>query len=116
MQLPDAGYGEQQDFQSIQSGAPLAKAQSVGGTPAQASPQITGMGAPTQMPDTPVTAGAAMGAGPGMEALNLPQGSYDAQNAQDLRKYLPVLIDMASADDALPGMKQWVRTVIANLK
>lgn len=117
MQLPDAGYGEQADFQQIQSGAAIPKANqqtSTGGS-AQAVPPVTGLGAPTEQPGTPVTAGAALGPGPGQEALNLPQQDPDQLDAQALQKYLPTLIDIAMRDDTLPSTKQWVRGIIANL-
>jgi hypothetical protein len=80
---------------------------------APASP-IVPLGAPTQQPGTPVTAGAPMGAGPGPEALGLPSDP-NGMDAQELRKYLPVLIDIAQRDDTLPGTKNWVRSIIANL-
>jgi hypothetical protein len=54
-----------------------------------------------------------MGAGPGLEALGI-RGASSA-DAEELRKYLPVLIDIAQRDDTLPGTKRWLRTVIANL-
>lgn len=116
MDIPDAGYGEQSNFRSIQSGAKMANQpqvpQSSQGS-GQASP-IVGLGAPSQMPDVPVTAGSEYGAGPGPEALGLPQ-DLNQLDAQDLQKYLPTLIDIAQRDDTLPGVKNWVRSIIATL-
>lgn len=117
MQLSNAAYGEQQQFQDIQSGAKISNS-GVNPTPGPqgsgpASP-IVGMGAPSQQPDVPVTAGAAMGPGPGLEALGqvVPP---DRQDAEYLRKYLPTLVMMAERDDTPPSMKTWVRTIVANL-
>jgi hypothetical protein len=71
------------------------------------------MGAPSQEPGTPVTAGADMGAGPGLEALGI-RGTA-SEDSDAIRRYLPTLIDIAQRDDTLPGTKRWLRNVIANL-
>ena len=66
--IPSGGqYGARKDMMELQSGAPMA------GNPA---PQpninpITSMFEATQRPEEPITAGADMGAGPGMEALSM---------------------------------------------
>jgi len=115
MQLPDAQYGENAAFQEMQQGAPLA--QTSGGAPSAAPggmPSFTQMGAPSQEPWTPVTDGASVGAGAGMEALGqaIPPDKADATY---LKKYLPTFIEMAERDDTPPSMKTWVRTIIASL-
>lgn len=113
MDLPNANYGEGKDFREIQSGAKLPTDVSQGGGQPQVAPSFTGLGAPSQQPETPVTSGAAMGNGPGLEALGI-RGA-NTQDAEELRKYLPVLIDIAQRDDTLPGTKRWVRSIIAQL-
>jgi hypothetical protein len=117
MKLPNAQYGEGKEFTGIEAGAKLASASNApsaapAGPASSGSPSFIGLGAPSQQPDTPVTAGAAMGAGPGLEALGI-RGA--GQDAEQLRQYLPVLIDIAQRDDTLPGTKQWVRNIIATL-
>lgn len=66
--IPSGGqYGARKDMMELQSGAPMA------GNPApqpNISP-ITSMFESTQRPEEPVTAGADMGAGPGMESLSM---------------------------------------------
>lgn len=116
MELPDAQYGENAAFQEMQQGAPLPQQGTTGApaSPAGLMQSFTGMGAPTQTPDEPVTAGASMGAGPGMEALGQAI-SPDKQDATYLKKYLPTFIEMAERDDTPPSMKTWVRTIIASL-
>jgi hypothetical protein len=113
MALPNAQYGEAKGFQEIQSGAPLAQSSGMtapsGGS---AMPSFTPMDAPSTMPDTPVTDGAQFGAGAGPEALGLPQ-DLEQMDAQHLAKYLPTLISIAERDDTPPGMKAWVRSIIA---
>lgn len=94
VKLPDAGYGEQKDFQAIQAGAPVGKALTSGSTngapvPAQLPP---GLDAPSARPDQPVTHGADAGEGPGMASLGL-AGPNDmaANDVNYMLKYLPQL-------------------------
>jgi hypothetical protein len=67
--IPGGGqYGARKDMMELQSGAPMA------GNP-QVQPDVsplTGLLDPTTKPEEPITAGAAMGAGPGPEVLNAP--------------------------------------------
>jgi hypothetical protein len=64
-------YGDRKATEELMSSAPMAKQQQV--------PQlnVTGLFAPTEMPNEPVTAGSPLGAGPGMEALNLPARNFN---------------------------------------
>lgn len=68
--LPDAQYGEEKTYREQQRGAPLIQADPRPG-PASAGGgrPVTGLGDPSTRPDEPVTAGAALGPGPGPEAL-----------------------------------------------
>lgn len=114
MQIPDAKYGEQQDFQEIQGGAPMS-APSGGGSPMpMGMPAPTGLGEPSMMPDQPVTSGASMGAGPGTEALNIPSDSRES-----LRKMygpiLPALIVESQSRYATQQFKDAVAALIAIL-
>lgn len=113
MDLPNAAYGENADFQAAQQGAPMATDSGAAAAP-WSMPQVTGMGAPTGAPTEPVTSGAQYGPGPGTGALGLPT-NQQADDADYFRKYLPTLIEIAQSDDTPPGTKRWVRTVIANL-
>lgn len=100
--LPNAGYGESKDFESIQGGAPMAEAPSV-------PRQFTGigLGEPSGRPDEPVTAGADAGAGPGSEALGIP--NEDTADLQSLVAYLPVLEFMANRPNAHSSTRALVR-------
>lgn len=94
--LPDAGYGQQAQWQSIMQGAPLSNAgipspgptqtqmaqsaqQAAGQQAAQAATipaaQPVPLTAPTQRPDEPVTAGAPLGPGPGATPVAQQGGS-----------------------------------------
>jgi len=64
-------YGHRKATQELMSSAPMAKAQ-----PVPAAPPVTGMFAPTERPNEPVTAGNPLGAGAGPEALNLPARNF----------------------------------------
>lgn len=65
------GYGENADFNEMQSGAPLAAAPTVSTTrtrnmsPTGQRAAATPLFAPTQRPDEPITAGMPFGPGPG---------------------------------------------------
>lgn len=79
-------YGEQSDFQEIQSGAPMSAPGMPGGAPTAGVAAPTGLSAPSARPGEPVTAGAAVGAGPGPSALNLP-----SQGREEIKRiYGPV--------------------------
>lgn len=109
--LPNAGYGEQADYQQQKSAAPEAK--SPGGTTDFASifgdpaGRVVGLDQPTQQPGTPVTDGAALGAGAGMEALGLPDQKQ--ADLESIVPYLPVLEFMANQPGASWAMRNVVR-------
>lgn len=87
------GYGENADYNDIQSSAPLAAAPSVSNTRARkSSPTGSGVAAvplfaPTAFPDEPVTAGAPFGPGAG-PAMTSATGRTESL-AQTLEKLLP---------------------------
>ncbi|SRR6266540_1496421 len=117
--LPNPDYGEQQTFRAAQQAAPMATAPGP-----QARPQdmvsapdlshVVGLGAPTQRPGEPVTAGADSGAGPGSDVLGLPSvDPGDAGSIQYLRNSLPTLELMANMPMASTAFRQFVRRVRA---
>lgn len=112
VRVPTGGsYGEASQLQQLQQAAPLA-ATPGGDTaqPAAAPIPMTPFGAPTEQPGVPVTDGAALGAGAGLEALGLnPQKDEDLQR---LVQYLPVLEHMASQ----PGSARAARNLVRQLK
>jgi len=64
-------YGDRKATEELMSSAPMAKQRQV------PQPNVTGLFAPTEMPNEPVTAGSPLGAGPGIEALNLPARNFN---------------------------------------
>lgn len=118
-QLPNAEYGEQKNYQAMQRAAPAAES-GLDVTAANApSPvdmsQITPLTADSQFPNEAVTAGAAMGAGPGVDALGLSgRPSIPANVLASLADMLPTLELMASNPTASPEFRNFVRDVFAN--
>jgi hypothetical protein len=118
--LPNAEYGEGAAFAEAQSGAALNLADGAL-TPSASAPafqpplEVTPFGAPTQMPGMPVTSGAALGAGPGLEALGLvsDEETY-AEDRKKLVAYLPALEYIANGPNALPSMRALVRRIKAS--
>ena len=112
--LPNADYGEQATYQEQRQGAPVAKdsgqAPDFSSLFGSAASRVVGFDAPTNQPDVPVTAGAASGAGPGMEALGLPD--QKSEDIQKLTGWLPVLEFMSNQ----PGASWAMRNVVRQLK
>lgn len=99
VKLPDAGYGEQQNFQDIQSGAPIAKGGAPVGKAEAPSVPPPPLDAPSARTGEPVTHGADAGPGLGMDSLGLFDPSQvAAQDVQYMMRYLPQLqyaVDMS---------------------
>jgi hypothetical protein len=103
--IPGLGYGEGQATMAQQKAAPMAA------SPKPSASPLLDLMAPTARPNEPVTAGAAMGAGPGNEALTLPS-TADNQNDPDLemvRRYFPVLEYWANQPDTSQATKDYVQ-------
>jgi hypothetical protein len=116
-------YGEGQELMNIQQSAPLAAAPSIeqSGMPsglasAAASQPIIGLNEKSYRPNEPVTAGAALGAGPGMEALGPSMAeSFNKQlqaDNQRLVQYLPSLEQMSND----PSVSNTFRNFVQYLK
>ena len=117
MDLPNARYGEAQNFDQIQSGAPLGGSPSPVGATAtpQPRPMPVGMNEPSQMPGQPVTAGANAGLGPDMASLGLGGSDFSEDVRQRLAPLLPWLIQKADDPRASQALRDQVRYLIANL-
>lgn len=132
--LGNGDYGSEQAMEQIQQGAPMAyQPDALGAAPGtsssapQGNPQaqaalaaisgLTPLDAPSERPGVPVTDGADSGPGNSSAALGIPQTMTDLrrEDANYYRKYLPVFIKAANADDASPGFKQFVRNLIGYL-
>ena len=103
--LANAAYGEQKAFGEIQAGASMAQSER------PPMPQVTPLSAPTERPDEPVTAGAPMGPGPGMEALGMSEDikQQSGMDAMQLATYLPALEETARIPGTPPSFIRFVR-------
>lgn len=110
--LPNAKYGESKDFESIQSGAPMAGA-AAPQAPIRDRSQVIPLEADSARPDEPVTAGADAGAGPDSSALGIP--SEEQGDLQHIVKDLPMLEWYSNQPGASPSFKAWVRRIKASL-
>lgn len=106
--IPNADYGEQKDYQALQSGAPMAASPGVS-TPndmptlqsllGNAATNVIPLGANTQRPNEPVTTPAPVG---------MPK---QQQDTQDLSSQLPVIEFMANQPNASWGLRNLVRQI-----
>jgi hypothetical protein len=118
--ITGGSYGSSQEFQQQQAASPLAPASPAGvnGAPAAGGPDLSslvGLGAPSAMPDVPITDGAAAGPGVGPDAMFGQQIDPNTEEARALGKYLPVMIEIADSEDSSPGFRKYVRELYANL-
>ncbi len=113
MDLPGAKYGEQAAYQDAQSSAPMAQQNSGrgGGVAAPPPPAPTPLGAPTERPGEPVTAGADAGAGPDAAAagIDMDLGQQDANQMRRLVYGLEYIANM-------PGSNPYTRSFVRMLK
>jgi len=103
--MTGGAYGEGQEMAELQGSAPMSDTQGApapggGGAP---PPEVTPFGAETQRPDEPVTAGAPVGEGPGLEALGM--GDPGPEMAM-LKKYLPLLEPVVNRADVPDSVRQ----------
>ena len=117
MDITGGSYGDAKAFREQQQGAPLAPQPGSPGAAAPVDPSasLVGLGAPTQMPDTPITDGAAAGAGVGPEALGLRAPDPSREEAKALGPWLQLMIERADSDGATPAFRRYVRQLIRNL-
>src|SRR5882762_10278419 len=109
--LPNAQYGENRDYQDQKSSAKMASGGAGGvnlsGISSDAAANVIGFGEPTGQPGTPVTDGAALGAGAGTEALSSSQPPVNNYASA----YLPALIFMANQPGSSDSARNLVRPI-----
>ena len=118
--MGSTSYGEGVETQALKSGAPLATTPDVNparaGDVREAATQapVTGLFAPSERPNEPITAGIAMGAGAGPEALVMRQQMTE-KYSDTLAKLLPYdesgEITILYQDMLARGMQCQVRTL-----
>lgn len=114
-------YGDRQEMQQLQGAAPMSGDIGSGGMSARAGApvgpdlsQIVPLGADSQRPMEDVFAGVSGGPGAGPSVANYPSPLTDEQRER-LRSFLPVLVILASRDDADQNTRRLVRQLRAEL-
>ncbi len=110
--LPNAQYGENTAYQEQRTAAPMASApggMDIGSLMGSMAPEAIGLGEPSMMDDTPVTDGAALGPGAGMEAIAQPDGSAATDQ---MASWLVAMEWLANQ----PGTSDANRNLIRNMK
>ena len=107
-------YGDNQDFNDMQASAPMAaspqgrvarpSAGSPSGMPTGGNPLFS----KTQRPNEPVTAGANFGPGAGAAAAPPSYSARAAEDLDNLKRYLPDLMQAATFTDAPESFKSLV--------
>lgn len=104
-------YGENSDFMNLEGSAPMEAAPQVEAmTPSEIVPTdrtVIPLGADSLRPQEPVTSGSPSGAGPGPEALGLPNA--DDNFRANIGMYLPVLSFIANRPDTSPETRDVIR-------
>lgn len=101
--MPNAAYGEQQQFQADQAGAPMAKA-------SNPMANVIPLSAPTTRPTEPVTAGVDAGPGPGSEVLGLKTPvDTQLQDLSVLAKYMPMFEKFADSPESSGTTKAFIK-------
>jgi hypothetical protein len=113
-------YGSGVENAANKAGAPMAKTPDVRGARASdvraaAQAPVTPLYAPTERPEEPITAGIAMGAGPGPEVLGININQDTEADRARLISYLPALEAAAADPNSSQAFRNYVRMVRANL-
>lgn len=116
--LPNAQYGENRDYQEAKAGMPAPQGMTEQGAPidigallGSMAPNAVGLDQESQQPGTPVTDGAEMGPGAGLEALSPPPEDPSASRNQSWMYALMYMADQPNSSDAARNL---VRTLKAN--
>lgn len=103
-------YGMNKQINEQAAGAPMAKVVTAAARPMNVAPQlppVTPITAETERPEEPITAGIDFGAGPGSEALALPNRSdSEAEFNKSIASYYPVLNYVASRPNTSPETRR----------
>jgi hypothetical protein len=93
LQMGSTAYGEGVETAEIKSGAPLASTPDAVSEPTgrlrKESVPLTGLYAPTERPDEPITSGIDIGDGPGSEALMIKSRFAERKMSDILAEMIP---------------------------
>jgi hypothetical protein len=112
-------YGMNKQINEQAASAPMAKAPRPTAPQMNVSPTprpVTPLTAPTMNPDEPITAGVDIGAGPGSEALMLPNDTANqAEFNKSIASYYPVLSYIASRPNTSPETRRVLSSLMNGL-
>lgn len=109
-------YGQNKALNEQKAAAPITAPAPASAAPMRnPMPPVTPITAPTQNPDEPITAGVPVGAGPGPEALTMPQNTDTDTDRQRLLSYLPALESAANMPNSSQAFRNYVRVLRAKL-
>ena len=124
MSMGSIAYGEGVETQAIKQGAPMAKTPDVRGARASdvraaAGSSTPGLLDPSSRPEEPITAGIAMGPGPGPEVLGMgpkqPVEEDDIRFRAAIKDYMPVLAYISTLPNTSPETRRVIRQLRDNL-
>lgn len=101
-------YGQGQTTMAQQAGAPMAASRPTPPISNVIGPVAT-LDQPTMRPNEPVTAGAALGPGPGTEALKMPVQDSGNEDIETIRAYFPAMEFWANQPGTSQTTKDYVR-------
>ncbi len=118
------GYGDQVAMSDLRAQSPIQPSRKTtvqpdrGGASAPAGPpMVAGLADPSTMSDVPVTDGAALGAGAGLEGLGLPQSDVEMARADVAAMHpgmIEAMVKASMSSNATPSFKKYVRQLLAN--
>ncbi len=116
--VPNADYGEQKAYQALQAGAPMASSPDLSGMDFSSmfgnpGDRVTPLNAESAQPGVPVTDGASLGAGAGVEAMQF--SNPDEKSRAKLAAWLPALEHLANRPDSSSNARAMVRRIKATV-
>lgn len=112
--LPNAQYGENRDYQEQKAGAAMASSpggMDIGSLMGSMAPDAIGLGEPSTMEDTPVTDGAALGAGAGTEVLTQPDNSAATAQSKSWLVAMEWLANQPGTSDSNRNLVRQMKTM-----
>lgn len=114
-EIPSARYGEGKETSELQKAAPM-RGNSVKVPRIKGEPMV-GLDEPTQRPNEAPETGLPFGAGPGPESLGLPPEQPNITNEMvTIKKYYPMLDNMARQENAPESFKLFMQAVRGSLR
>lgn len=108
-------YGQNKALNEQRTAAPITPQASAPAPVRNPLPPVTPITAPTEFPNEPITSGVPVGAGPGPEALTLPQNADTDVDKARLLSYLPAFEVAANQPNSSQAFRNYVRVLRSKL-